>query len=321
MDESVRGDLTSLGNPAIDTTPFLARYPGLANFGVAVSAGNCSLQSRYFMRYGVRPEVGVNVFKMDPVGPTIWKYAKNAEFKTVYINAWTGGYLGFHSLMTTKELRSIDENILIKAKHPYELDGTAADSLREVLKSQDRAFVYLDKFGAHFPYYDTYPPNLRRFPIDGDPREAIRTRDGIRAVYKNAIAWTVDEFFKKVLTDLDLSDTLIIYTSDHGQNLLEGDAVNYKVSHCSTGSKVQKGEAYVPLFAVTTKQPFRQMVRTSAKRSAGRASHYEIFPTLLYSMGYDKHWIAENYGPSLLDIDPGRRRSFLTFWGQRNEID
>jgi hypothetical protein len=57
MDESVRGDYTTLGHMEIDTTPFLASYgPTLANFGVAVSAHNCSTMSRYMLRYGVRPE-------------------------------------------------------------------------------------------------------------------------------------------------------------------------------------------------------------------------------------------------------------------------
>ena len=37
--------------------------------------------------------------------------------------------------------------------------------------------------------------------------------------YPNAIAWSVDEFFRKLLPAVDLSKTLIVYTSDHGQSL------------------------------------------------------------------------------------------------------
>src|SRR5262249_7517177 len=84
MDESVRGDYTTLGNPAMQTTPFLASYGGgMANFGIATSAHNCSAQSRYLLRYGARPEElpdailgGLNLG-----GPNIWQYAKHAGLK------------------------------------------------------------------------------------------------------------------------------------------------------------------------------------------------------------------------------------------------
>ena len=42
------------------------------------------------------------------------------------------------------------------------------------------------------------------------------------AQYSNAIAWSVDEFFRNLLPAVDLHKTLIVYTSDHGQSLLPG---------------------------------------------------------------------------------------------------
>ena len=47
VDESVRADYISLNNPSRDTTPFLvSKRNDIANFGVAISAANCSARSQ-----------------------------------------------------------------------------------------------------------------------------------------------------------------------------------------------------------------------------------------------------------------------------------
>ena len=102
------------------------------------------------------------------------------------------------------------------------------------------------------------------------------------ADYPNAIAWSVDEFFRNLLPAVDLSKTLIIYTSDHGQSLLPG-----QFTHCSTPPKVAPGEAYVPLFAITSVPEFERRLEKGAAIGFGRFSHFEVFPTLLLAMGYD----------------------------------
>jgi glucan phosphoethanolaminetransferase (alkaline phosphatase superfamily) len=318
MDESIRGDMTSLGDSKMDTTPFLAEYSsGLANFGVAVSAANCSLPSRFIMRYGIRAQDVPEMDESGARGPTMWQYAQRAGFKTVYINATLerqNPFLGVAStMMSPKEMASIDESIPITAKQTYNADQEAAVRLITDLGTPEKMFIYVDKFGAHFPYYPAFPPDSAKFPFKGDVHSAVNSRDTIKTVYKNAVAWSVDEFFKKVLSEADLSDTLLIYTSDHGQSLLEG---NYKISHCSTTSQTLKGEGYVPLFVVTSKQPFEQQFRASAAESFGRASHFEIFPTLLFAFGFDERWIVDTYGSPLLNFKPYRHRKFY-IGGQR----
>ena len=52
-------------------------------------------------------------------------------------------------------------------------------------------------------------------------------------------------------------------------------------------------------------------MRDAAAKFHDRASHFEIFPTLLYAMGYNKSWIDQRYGPTLLNIPEHRQRGFL----------
>ena len=91
MDESIRGDYTTLGNPQLDTTPYLASLGDvLVNFGVAISGHNCSAYSRYIFRYGAKMETLPHALAhgLNLPGPTIWQYAKAAGMRTVYIDGF-----------------------------------------------------------------------------------------------------------------------------------------------------------------------------------------------------------------------------------------
>jgi Sulfatase len=304
MDESIRGDYTTLGNPSIDTTPFLASYGrGMANFGVATSAHNCSTFARYILRYGVRSEDLPDAMKqgLNLGGPTVWQYAKGAGLKTVHIDGF--GELGFHSGMSLTESAMIDETIRVKANPVYLRDSLVAQKLIEALADPTPAFIFVDKFGAHFAYDNKYPLEHARFSVNGDQD----SRDRLISSYKNAVAWVVDDFFRRLLPAVDLSDTLILYTSDHGQSLLDN---GYKQSHCSTTEHVAKGEGLVPLFSITRKPNWARRLSEVVEPRTNHSSHFDIFPTLLMAFGYNEQAVRTDYGPSLLD-PPGRGRRFL----------
>jgi formylglycine-generating enzyme required for sulfatase activity/glucan phosphoethanolaminetransferase (alkaline phosphatase superfamily) len=304
MDESVRGDYISLNDPAIKTTPFLSGTDNLINFGVAMAGANCSSNARMMFRFGMRQSDLPNGWDQAVRKPTFWQLAHGAGYKTVYIDAFAGP-LEYHSGSSLVEKRLIDSKINILDSRAYLRDHKAVDKLVEVLKNEEPAFIYLDKFGVHSPYATKYPPDFRVFPTPAGSE--LADREVMVAHYRNAIAWSVDEFFKKLLPAVDLSKTLIIYTSDHGQSLLQG---GYKQTHCSVGGNVHPGEAYVPLFAVTLEPEFKRRLANGAALGSGRFSHFEVFPTLLLAMGYDAGWVAKTYGPSLMET-PAPDRKFL----------
>jgi hypothetical protein len=311
MDESIRGDYTTLGNPAINTTPFLASYgQGMANFGVATSGHNCSTFSRYILRYGARPEELPDAIRqgLNLAGPTVWQYAKGAGLKTVHIDAF--GQFGLHSGMNLAESVMIDETIRVSANPVYLRDSVVAEKLIEALADPTPAFIYVDKFGAHFAYDDKYPPEHARFSVS----VGQGSRDKLINSYKNAVAWVVDGFFRKLLTAVDLSDTLIIYTSDHGQSLLDN---GYKQSHCSTTGNIARGEGLVPLFSITRKPDWIGRLDEVVEARTNHSSHFDIFPTLLNSFGYDEDAVRAKYGPSLLDT-PRHSKGFLVGFDKNN---
>ncbi len=304
MDESVRGDYLSLNDPTIKTTPFLKATDNLVNFGIAISGANCSANARMMFRFGMRQSDLPDKWDEGVRRPPIWLFAHRAGYKTVYIDNF-GGPLDYLSGFSQVEKKLIDSKINILDNPAYLRDYKAVDKLVEALKDEGPAFIFVEKFGVHAPYATKYSPSFHVFPAAAGSE--LANPQVMVAHYQNAIIWSVDDFFRKLLPAVDLSKTLIIYTSDHGQSLLQG---GYKQTHCSQGRYVYPGEAYVPLFAITLQPEFKRRLADGAAQGANRFSHFEIFPTLLLAMGYDASWVAKVYGPSLMD-PPAPDRKFL----------
>lgn len=318
VDESVRGDQLQINNPAQASTPFLAGNPkGLSNFGVAVSVHNCSAESRLILRTGLKitdlPDLDGRAFKV----PSIWQFARHAGFKTVLIDAFADVF-DTHSYMTESELTFIDKKIPVGGNPTYLRDQKiATEILPALLAGEKPVFVYVNKYGAHYPYSHKYPAG---FDDNGKPAEDdLNDRDKLVENYHHAVRWSVDEFFRNLLAHIDLKDTLILYTSDHGQSLLEG---GYKQPHCTDNIRTYSdegivirthpGEGIVPLFALSDNSQFAQALKKYAQINFGKATHYNIFPTLLLAMGYDGSWVAEGYGAALTQPLNNDERRFLT---------
>jgi len=299
MDESVRGDYVSLNDEAHNTTTFLKTTADLINFGVAISGGNCSHLSRTIFRFGMRRSELPNSWGEGLKKPTIWQFAHAAGYKTVHIDA---AYHRFDNDLAPVEKTLIDFNGTMFENPGYLRDHKLIDMLILALKDEGPAFIYVDKYGVHFPYSTKYPPDFHTFPnpVKANnsnhrnvttssveafieallPPEGIAQHDREIPRYPDAIAWSVDGFFRKLLPSVDLSKTLIIYT------------------------------AFVPLFALTSLTGFKQRLERGADIGFDRFSHFEVFPTLLLAMGYDEGWVNRAYGPSLMD-SPSPDRAFM----------
>jgi glucan phosphoethanolaminetransferase (alkaline phosphatase superfamily) len=316
MDESVRGDYLSLNGAVYNTTPFLKATDHLVNFGVASSGANCSIISRTMFRFGMQQSDLPNGWREGLSRPSFWQFAHRAGFKTVHIDAWYGP-LALGNGFSLAEKALIDSTINIINNPSYLRDQMLVDQLLDALKDERPAFIYVEKYGVHWPYSDKYPPDFHGLPTPLEPHTdwSVDTILGLHrfdeltereiALYPNAIAWSVDEFFRKLLPAVDLSNTLIIYTSDHGQSLLPG-----RFPHCGMTRTVPRGEEYVPLFAITSVPEFEQGLEKGAAHGFDQFSHFEIFPTLLLAMGYDPGWVKASYGPSLMD-SPSPDRKFM----------
>jgi hypothetical protein len=91
----------------------------------------------------------------------------------------------------------------------------------------------------------------------------------------------------------NLAGATMIYTSDHGQALSPG------VTHCVvTNPDPRMG--YVPLMVYADQPDQRAKFAAGAELNrGGKASHFQIAPTLLSLMGYTGADIAKEYDESL----------------------
>lgn len=305
VDESVRGDYIDWrpGNPY---TPEIASLKDrIVNFGHAVSGGNCSSYSNAILRFGATRHDLVNSVASNA---TIWDYAKTAGFKTVLIDAQAAFLRGpakLQNFMTPEEKREIDSfNAVEETIAPPDLDDRLVDILAEKLKSEEPTFVYAIKNGAHFPYDREYPSTQRIL----QPTMSESARGDETALinsYRNAVRWSVDRVLKRLADSVPLENTLIIYTSDHGQNLS-----STALSHCSV-KNADPREALVPLFAMTEEPRLRERLSAGAATNWGYASHFSIAPTLLDVFGFKPQDVVTKYGPSLFE-KPDQQTEFTS---------
>lgn len=311
VDESIAGQYLDINSSDGVPTPLTAEWPGLAihNYGIAASVTTCSIGSNVTLRFGgTRDEYQ----RINATMPSIWAYARKAGLRTVYIDGQrSGGAL--QNLMTGEERAQIDQFIQFPDVEVQERDMAAAAELVSLLADPEPKFILINKLGAHFPVHDKYPDSAMRYmPVldrgkyadvtdtgsrtgfGGSPEDWRRYRNS----YRNTLLFNVSEFFSRILANADLSNTTLIYTADHGQNLHERGEPGLS-THC--GSVPKPEEAAVPLVVIEGSEAQSLDWAGGVGANHDQSSHFMIFPTLLQLMHYQDDGIAATYGPSLVD--------------------
>ena len=292
IDESIRADFIDLtpGNP--HTPRFAALADKFVDFGPAVSGGDCSNYSNAILRFAAsRTDLVTSV----NTSPTIFQFAKRAGFRTVFIDAQAGVNKNpglMQNFMSMGEKADIDGFYAIQDVGSEQADMRLAEIVTEELKSPAPVFIYANKNGAHFPYDHAYPaaegiyhPSMTEAGAD--------TETSRIASYRNAISWSVDRFMEELFKTADLSRTTLLYTADHGQVLKPGG-----ITHCMVENPDPR-MGLVPLMVYASDPLLRAELSKGAEVSRGRASHFQIVPTVLNWMGYGAMDIATAYDESL----------------------
>ncbi len=318
VDESVRGDSLSINGGPTDTTPFLSGVgEKLINFGVATSAWNCSKQSRIILRSGLRMDQVPDLAQRSLKNPTIWQFAQLAGYRTVLFDAWIPE-VGLHSYMNEVEFSQIDEVITAADQSAMHRDHTFASRIKELLKSEKPTFILVNKFGTHIPYESTFPS---QFSYDFEKKSFYKASSSsleLPSVYTQALRWSVDRFFQMLFANAQFNNSVIIYTSDHGQRF---DRDRKRSPHCNLFD-VDVGEGLVPLILVSENLKIEMLFREHALKHRNGFSHFQIFPTILFLMGFDPNWIRNHYDNSLLDApsEKSQVRSGSLFSTFKNEL-
>jgi glucan phosphoethanolaminetransferase (alkaline phosphatase superfamily) len=213
------GDYYDLNNDTLHLTPYLSSQKDrLCNFGLASAGANCSTESNIILRFGVNPDHIEQSFKTNPY---IWQFARQAGYRTIMIEGQAKkGKL--NNRMTADELRYIDEFIYPEGESSYEKDLNIAEAISKLTSHNNSkpVFIYAVKAGLHFPYTAEVPRNKAKFKIDYADNSAASRVNMVNS-YKNGIAYLIDPFFKALLQNNTYGSSILLYTSDHGQNLLD----------------------------------------------------------------------------------------------------
>ncbi|MDI9240368.1 sulfatase-like hydrolase/transferase [Lysobacter sp. LF1] len=323
MDESVRGDYVDLNVDDGVETGLQPLGSALFNFGVAASSANCSSTSNASLRYGVTRDSYLRDLQ---VNPSFWRYAAQAGYRTIYLDAQRqGGKL--QNFMDEHELAEIDEFVQVgDGFAPEHRDVEAGRLLKRMLARERPSFIFVNKMGCHFPYEGKYPaeatlyaPTMERtyFSNEVDPdnagfRQAENAEQRWRQVnsYRNCLAWNTRSFFREAMAGASLDDALIVYTADHGQNFHEDGSPGAQ-THCTIGP-ASAGEGRVPLAAMTRNPHMASRLREAARRNQDRASHFNVYPTLLDAMGYRLPAQDAGFEPTLYATLPESPPRFLS---------
>ena len=309
IDESVSGHYLDINHPQGVTSGLKSLPPGVSlfNYGYAASIANCSADTNVTLRYGGTRD---DYLRINSTMPSIWQYARQAGLRTVYIDAQrTRGAL--QNLMTKDEVLELDAFIQYDDVRVRDRDMAVADSLVELLGNDRPELILVNKMGAHFPVHDKFPDEFLRYQpalprgryldigdtgerdgFDGRAEDWLRYRNS----YRNTLLWNVGEFFSRLLARADLSRAVVLYTSDHGQDLHERGNPGLN-THCGGDPVVEEG--LVPL--VVLQGSNLQTLDWAAALEANRnnSSHYNLFPTLLQLLGYELEAIRVTYGTPL----------------------
>jgi len=292
------GVLTNLKNDFIGIHVF--------NYGYAAAITNCSYGSNLTLRYGgTRDGYLATISTM----PSIWQYAKKANFHTVYIDAQRTG-MNLQNGMTDEEKVFIDEFIQFNDTPVVSRDIESASKLIKLINNETHDFIIVNKIGAHFPVHDKYPNQFELYKpalprgrfkdiTDTGSREGFSGKPNdwllYRNSYRNTLLWGVGHFFNEIVSKSNLDNAVIIYTSDHGQDLHENGSEGLN-THCSSEPRMDEG--MVPLVILQGRLEslnWNQHIMDNKDKS----SHYNIFPTLLSLMKYEPVKIKSIYGNSL----------------------
>jgi len=309
VDESVRGNYLDIGGGVVSSglmNKSEIAKDGVYNYGIASSAVNCSNGSNLILRYG-----GTRKHYQEHINlkPSLWAYAKFAGYRTIYLDAQrTAGQL--QNEMTHKEAQLIDDFIQYDDVPPIERDQAIARDISKFTHNDIPELIYINKIGAHFPVHDKYPDEFMQYrPIS--KRDSFNYVRGTKVdksgigdwetytnAYRNTLLWNVGNFFKQVLHNSNLNKSIIVYTSDHGQNFHEDGSLGFGL-HCSNSPSADEG--IVPMVVITKIPKIEELAKYGSKLNFNHSSHYNIFPTLLTLMNYNPSEIKTTYGNTLFE--------------------
>lgn len=309
VDESVRGDYINIDKirPS-QSSSFFDSHNIIYDYGESTSFTNSSSSSNLAIITGLTLSDLPDFEQKSRKAATIFDYAENAGHRSFHIYG-QGDYKSQPTLSSHVTRLNIQE--LVPSVPHWLIDRIILKELSKILESEHKTFTYINKQGCHFDYDSNYPPDRTTHTptYSTEPN-----RLGLENSYRNCIEWAVEDFFVELRRTLDAENTVVIYTSDHGQSLLDDGRPG---THNRTQNALAV-EANVPLLVWLPQALSKHPGLPFIKENIGKTAAANIFPTTLQLFGYevpDKHDTSSIFEP-LRD----HKRHFLagSLWGKGN---
>ncbi|HEY5716138.1 MAG TPA: sulfatase-like hydrolase/transferase [Psychromonas sp.] len=308
VDESIRADILGINASQKDTTPYLSSLKtGMVDFGEAAASTNCSDYSNLILRTGLKKGNIPDQEQMSLKEPSIWQYMRRAGYYNVYLDAQSKEeWANYQNFMNEHEASFIDKVSRLRQQVAYEGDVVAREKLIHYLKQPGKTFIMLNKYGLHFPYFRSYPEAYNIYKPALEQGEPMDNRKKALNSYMNGLRWAVDDWFKGLLSENgDFRPYVIIYTSDHGQNIVDDGTL---ATHCRP--RANRFEGIVPMVVFSNDALLLERFKTVQATSYNKTSHFQVFPTLIRLAGYKDSWVRGHYGASLSE-PPGTMPDFF----------
>lgn len=319
IDESIGGQYLSVNGFNKDTTPDitkLAKSGQIVNYGIVPSVGNCSATSNLLLRIGLSPftnGASTDFIETRRTLPTIFQFAKKAGYKTWLFDSQNRTDKGaLQNYLTYDDLTYIDKY----SSHPARTEESKRDflALEQIVssvKDDDGSynFIVLVKDGAHWPYLWRYPAEKSPFlPTQDSEYEPMILENKYKIIntYSNLMKHTVNDFLARYIDYKVRNDTLLFYTSDHGQALVEPEAKD-GLTHCSSFYDPHSSQVAVPLMVIEPDDKKKYSLIKDRKYFQS-----QIFPSILNEMGYPES-VQARYGMNLTSGYPSET-DYWFYW-------
>jgi hypothetical protein len=261
----------------------------LFNFGQSYSGANCSASSNYILRRAkIRAIDNSSKLLIEEVS-SLFKLAKDNKYKTIYVdNQNVLNDNAVNNYFDRDEVKEIDNIINFNALK-FDKDRLSLNLISDLLNNNDKIFIMINKIGAHFPYESSIPDSYR-----SNSRES----NYITSIQLNSI-----DFLANILKIID-KNTIIFYTSDHGQDLQS------KTTHCNSGDDINIKEYSVPFVIITRNQIAGKFFQDRVLLFANKLTHIDFSESVRNVMGYQIDGISS----PIKDIFPDEH--FCGLYGQ-----
>lgn len=222
------------------------------------SMHNCSAQSVWAIINGLTIQNGEII-----LAPSLWQRAKGAGYQTIYISAQEKGSR-YQYFQTPNDISLMDEQYFFGSLPDRGRDRAALSQAMKSLRKDEKVFIFLIKSGSHFPY----KAQISRGEVDQysfPDKIRQKEREYLTSIYRNTF-----HFLASMLTTLTTRETMVFYTSDHGQNLHASG-----FPHCNS-REPHRAEWEVPLLTYNVPPEIRKFLTVNSR----------LHGSILGAMGY-----------------------------------